>query len=137
MHVFIDTNILLSFYHYSDDELDLLHNVFADHEHGSATVHVTEQVKDEFVRNRDNKLRDALKKFNDSKINPQFPSFMKGYEEYEKLRDITKAANKLSKTILRKAQLSIDKESLPADQLIAGIVDGVLPRSSGHFKEAR
>ncbi len=121
MHVFVDTNILLSFYHYSSDELDALNDVFTDHEHGSATVYVTEQVKDEFVRNRDGKLKDALKKFNDSKFHPQFPSFMKGYEEYERLREIAAEAKELHKSILKKVNESIEKEGLPADKLIAKI----------------
>ncbi len=121
MHVFVDTNILLSFYHYSSDELDALNDVFADHEHGSATVYVTEQVMDEFVRNRDGKIKDALKKFNDSKIHPQFPSFMKGYEEYERLREISDEAKELHKSILRKVNESIAREDLPADKLIAKI----------------
>jgi predicted nucleic acid-binding protein len=121
MHVFIDTNIFLSFYHYSNDELDALHDVFTDHEHGSATVYVTEQVMDEFVRNRDSKIKDALKKFNDSKINPQFPSFMKGYKEYDQIRDLAKKVEKLSKAILKKVNDHIEKQTLPADKLIASI----------------
>lgn len=121
MHVFVDTNILLSFYHYSSDELDALNDVFADHEHGSATVYVTEQVKDEFVRNRDGKIKDAIKKFNDSKVHPQFPSFMKGYEEYERLREIAEEAKQLSKSILKKINDCIAKEKLPADKLISKI----------------
>lgn len=123
MHVFIDTNIFLSFYHYSNDELDALHDVFANHEHGSATVYVTEQVRDEFVRNRDNKIKDALKKFNDSKLNPQFPSFMKGYEEYEKIRELAKEVKKLNKEILKKVNKQISEEKLPADELIANIFE--------------
>jgi len=121
MHVFVDTNILLSFYHYSSDELDALNDVFTDHEHGSATVYITEQVKDEFVRNRDGKIKDALKKFNDSKMHPQFPSFMKGYDEYERLREIANEAKNLSKSILKKINNKIAKEQLPADKLILKI----------------
>lgn len=123
MHVFIDTNIFLSFYHYSNEELDTLHSVFTDHKHGSATVYVTEQVRDEFVRNRDNKIKDALKKFNDSKINTQFPFFMKGYEEYTQIRDLAKKVEKLNKEILKKVNDHIDKQTLPADKLIASIFD--------------
>lgn len=121
MHVFVDTNILLSFYHYSSDELDALNDVFANHEHGSATVYVTEQVKDEFVRNRDGKIKDALKKFKDSKIHLQFPSFMKGYEEYGRLREIADEAKSLSKSILEKVNEAIENEKLRADELITSI----------------
>ena len=52
MHVFIDTNILLNFYHYTSDELDALNNVFASHNQGAANVYLTDQVCDEFKRNR-------------------------------------------------------------------------------------
>ena len=121
MHVFVDTNILLSFYHYSSDELDALNDVFANHEHGSATVYVTEQVKDVFVRNRDGKIEDALKKFKSSKIHPQFPSFMKGYEEYGRLREIAREAKELNRCILEKVNDAIEKEELRADELITSI----------------
>jgi len=63
MHVFIDTNILLSFFHFSNEELDSLNDVFASHKHGSATVHLTDQVRDEFRRNREVKIKDALGRF--------------------------------------------------------------------------
>lgn len=42
MHVFIDTNILLNFFHFTKDELDALNDVFASHEHGAAKVHLTQ-----------------------------------------------------------------------------------------------
>jgi predicted nucleic acid-binding protein len=71
MHVFIDTNILLNFFHFTKDEVDGLNDVFASHEYGSATVHLTEQVCDEFRRNRENKIKDALKKFKDVKFTAQ------------------------------------------------------------------
>ena len=86
MHVFIDTNILLNFFHFSKDELDALNNVFASHEQGAAKVHLTQQVCDEFRRNRENKIKDALKRFKESKFTVQLPSFMKGYEEYDSIR---------------------------------------------------
>ena len=76
MHVFIDTNILLNFFHFTKEEIDALSNVFASHEHGAATVHLTEHVCDEFLRNRENKIKDALKKFKDVKFVAQLPAFM-------------------------------------------------------------
>src|SRR5262245_16627741 len=63
MHVFIDTSILLNFYHFTSDDLDALNSVFVSHTQGTVTVHLTDQVRDEFNRNREAKLRDALKQF--------------------------------------------------------------------------
>jgi len=61
MHVFIDTNILLKFFHFTEDELDALTDVFASHEHGSAEVHLTEQVRCEFLRNRESKIKGRIR----------------------------------------------------------------------------
>ncbi|MGE0129660.1 MAG: PIN domain-containing protein [Blastocatellales bacterium] len=121
MHVFIDTNILLNFFHFSKDELDALNDVFASHEHGAATVHLTRQVCDEFKRNRENKIKDALKRFKDVKFSAQLPSFMKSYEEYESIRRLSHELQSLVKAISDKVDADIVGKRLLADRLIADI----------------
>lgn len=121
MHVFIDTNILLNFFHFSKDDLDALNNVFASHEHGAATVHLTQQVCDEFRRNRENKIKDALKRFKEVKFSAQLPSFMKGYEEYEGIRRISGELQILIKSITEKVDADILAKALLADKLISDI----------------
>jgi len=123
MHVFIDTNILLSFYHYAKDELDALNDVFASHEHGSATVHLTQQVKDEFTRNREGKIKDALNTFNTHNLTPKFPSFMKGYEEYGQLAELTKHAREKKAELIEKLNADISEYNLVADRLIQEIFE--------------
>jgi predicted nucleic acid-binding protein len=123
MHVFIDTNILLNFFHYSNDELDALNDVFASHDHGSATVHLTEQVRDEFKRNREAKIKDALKKFTETRFAPQFPSFMKGYEEYGDIRKLSGELKELQKSILEKIAEDVSNHNLVADRLIGEIFE--------------
>lgn len=121
MHVFIDTNILLNFFHFAKDELDALNNVFASHEHGAAKVHLTQQVCDEFKRNRENKIRDALKRFREVKFSAQLPSFMKGYEEYDTIRKLSTDLQSLVKTLAEKVDADIVAKRLLADRLIAEI----------------
>jgi len=121
MHVFIDTNILLNFFHFSKDELDALNNVFASHEHGAAKVHLTQQVCDEFRRNREAKIKDALKRFDAALLSPQLPSFMKGYDEYEKIRKLSAQLQKLTKEIKGKVDKDITDRRLLADRLIQDI----------------
>lgn len=123
MHVFIDTNILLNFFHYTNDELDALNDVFATHEHGSATVHLTEQVYNEFIRNRENKIKDALKRFKDVKFFLQFPSFMNGYEEYGEIRALSEKLKELHASILDKITNDIENYTLAADRLIGDILE--------------
>ena len=121
MHVFIDTNILLNFFHFSKDQLDALNNVFSSHENGAATVHLTRQVCDEFRRNRENKIKDALKRFKDGKFSAQLPSFMKGYGEYEDIRRLSTELQVLVKSITEKVDADILAKALLADKLISGI----------------
>jgi len=121
VQVFIDTNILLNFFHYTKEELDSLNNVFASHEHGSAKVYLTQQVCDEFMRNRETKIKDALKRFNQTSFAPVFPSFMKGYEEYESIRGLNAQIQKKQKAILKKVNVDIAKKNLVADRLIGDI----------------
>lgn len=122
MHVFIDTNIFLNFFHFTKEELDALNNVFASHEHGAATVHLTQQVVDEFRRNREGKIQDALKRFSEAKFNIQLPSFMKAYDEYEDIRGLAKTLQEKTNAILTKANDDISKKALLADQLIKDII---------------
>lgn len=121
MHVFIDTNILLSFYHYAQDELDALNDVFASHKHGSAEVHLTRQVRDEYLRNREGKIKDALNTFNSHNLAPKFPLFMKGYEEYAELKRLTQKASDVKATLLKRLGEDIIGQNLVADKLIKGI----------------
>jgi predicted nucleic acid-binding protein len=121
MHVFIDTNILLNFFHFSKDELDALNDVFTSHEHGAATVHLTQQVCDEFKRNRENRIKDALKRFKENKLSPQLPSFMKSYEEYSGIRRLTAELQSLVKIIMEKVDSDIVAKRLMADNLVSDI----------------
>lgn len=121
MHVFIDTNILLNFFHFTKEEIDALGNVFASHEHGAATVHLTEQVCDEFFRNRENKIKDALKKFKDVKFAAQLPAFMKQYEEYEQIKQKSAELQELAKAISQKVDSDVVDNSLLTDTLIKDI----------------
>jgi predicted nucleic acid-binding protein len=121
MHVFIDTNILLNFFHFTKEDIDALSNVFASHEHGAATVHLTEQVCDEFLRNRENKIKDALKKFKDVKFSAQLPAFMKQYEEYELIQQKSVELQELAKVISQKVDVDVIENGLLTDTLIKDI----------------
>lgn len=117
MHVFIDTNIFLNFYHFTSDDLDALNSVFVSHKEGSTHVHLTDQVCNEFRRNREGKLRDALKQFRTFNLSAQLPYFMKTYEEYATLQDLGKKFKKHAKAISDKADTDILAMNLPADHL--------------------
>ena len=137
INVFIDTNILLNFFHFSQDDIDALYNVFAPHEHGSAKVYLTEQVCDEFRRNRELRINDALKRFQQTDLSVQLPSFMKGYGEFNEIKEISNELQTKSKAILENVHKDISEHKLLADKLINEIFRrGVIETTDEIYNEA-
>lgn len=139
MHVFIDTNILLNFFHFTKEEIDALSNIFASHENGAANVHLTEQVCDEFLRNREAKIKDALKKFKDVKFAAQLPAFMKQYEEYDQIRQKSAELQELTKSIATKVDADVVNNGLITDVLIKDVFEksNPIPTSQELFTKAQ
>ena len=73
MFVFIDTNVLLSFYRFTSDDLDELRKLTEAIKVGAITFALPEQVKQEFWRNRESKIAEALTRLREQKLNLQFP----------------------------------------------------------------
>lgn len=110
LHLFIDTNIFLNLYHYSDDDLEELRKIIVLLENNRLVLYTTTQLWDEFRRNRDEKLKEALESIKKIITSTQFPNICKTYDEYadikRALRDFHTAkdilANKLLEDILEK-----------------------------------
>lgn len=118
IHLFIDTNVYLKFYHYSNDDLEELNKLQVLLDNNKLELHLPEQVINEFQRNRDTKLADALKTFNSSKLDIQFPQFCKGYKEFESLKKLIRDFNHEKQTLLKNIMLAIENENLKADKII-------------------
>ncbi|WP_336127892.1 PIN domain-containing protein [Mesoflavibacter sp. CH_XMU1422-2] len=118
IHLFIDTNVYLKFYHFSNDDLEELNKLMVLMDNDQLELHLPQQIVDEFNRNRDTKLADALKTFNQSKLNTQFPQFCKGYKEYETLKKLIKDYDREKQSLLKNLMLKIETHTLRADKLI-------------------
>ncbi len=119
MNLFIDTNVFLSFFHLSNDDLEELHKLTVLLEKNSITLWLTEQVKDEFLRNRENKISEAVKKLSEQRSKPQFPQICKDYEEYPAIRELQKEYDQKLSSLIRKVNEDISEKTLKADQKIA------------------
>ncbi|HVE89388.1 MAG TPA: PIN domain-containing protein [Burkholderiaceae bacterium] len=123
MHLFIDTNIYLSFLHYTSDELEELKKLPAVIRQKKVTLHLPEQVVDEFYRNRESKVADALKRLREQRLNPQLPQFCKEYSESNRLRDAQKAYDRAHSDLLRKVTEDALARNLRADAAIRELFD--------------
>jgi rRNA-processing protein FCF1 len=61
--LFVDTNVFLSFYDFTDDDLESLSKLNSLLKERHIRLFVTNQVKDEFYRNRENKIKSCLESF--------------------------------------------------------------------------
>lgn len=123
INLFIDTNVYLKFYHYSNVDLEELNKLIVLLDNDKLELFLTEQVENEFDRNRDAKLADALRTFNQSKLNNQFPQFCKGYKEFEKLKELIKEYEKEKQSLLRNIIHEIETNSLRADKIIDNLFE--------------
>lgn len=118
MNVFIDTNIFLSFYHLTNDDLEELRKLKVLLEKGGVVLHLPNQTVDEYWRNRENKIAAALKSLKDQKLNLQFPALCKDYTEYASLRDLQKDFERQHSSLIYQISKDIENNSLKADVVI-------------------
>lgn len=123
MHLFIDTNLYLAFYHLTSEDLEELNKLAVLVEQKQLTLYVTDQVKQEFTRNRERIVADALKRLREQHLNLQFPQICNDYPEYAKLRDQQKLYEKDHSALIEKLKSDIAANSLKADKTIASLFD--------------
>jgi len=124
MHLYIDANIFLDFFHLTSTDIEELRKLIALIEEDKITLYLPEQTCEEISRNREAKISDALEKFkkDTSAFRVNFPAFTKSYDEYEEIRSLLKEANKKHSALYGKALETIEKNELDADQLISDLI---------------
>lgn len=118
MQLFIDTNILLSFYHFTNDDLEELRKLIVLLREKQVTLYVTGQLQDEFERNRDSKISDALKRLTDQRLNLEFPQLCRDYQEYDELRRLQKEYERQHASLLQNLKADIENNNLKADSIL-------------------
>lgn len=115
INLFIDANIWLSLYHFTSDDLEQFKKL-KDYLGRGIRLFVPEQIKNEVLRNRENKIKDALDKF--EKIDFQFPAYSKHYGEYEAFREKLDVLKALHKEWLKQIRQDVADQTLPADLVL-------------------
>lgn len=118
MNLFVDANIFLDFYHFSDDDLNELRKLVDLMTKGKITLVVTTQIIDEVQRNRDNRVADAYNRFKDSKTDISLPQICKSYPEYNKIKASLRELKRLNSDLDSKLTRDIRERTLKADETI-------------------
>lgn len=114
-NLFLDANIWLSLFHFSSDDLEKFKNL-KSLIGTEIQLYVTEQVYDEVYRNRENKIKDALDKF--EKFDISFPVFLKNYDEFSEFQAKFVELKKSHKEWIQKAKEDIINQDTPADLVL-------------------
>lgn len=118
MKLFLDTNVYLSFYHYTSNDLDELNKLVVLIKADSCLLYTTTQLLDEFKRNREGKIFEALKNYKSPKLAPEFPRFCQDYPEFAEMQDLQKRFAKAHDEILKKIYSDVKASNLKADKVI-------------------
>ena len=126
INLFIDSNIWLSLYYFTSDDLTQFSKL-KDYIGNSVKLFIPQQVCDEVLRNRETKIQDAFISFKLEKI--QFPAFCKEYPEYEQFSKDYADLSWRYKQWKQKIDEDVKNRSLPADQLIESLfsIAGIIP----------
>ena len=115
MKIFLDTNVYLSFYHYTSNDLDELNKLAVLIKADSCVLYTTTQLLDEFKRNREGKIFEALKNFKPPKLALEFPRFCQDYHEFAEMQGLQKSFAKAHDAILKKIDTEVKASNLKAD----------------------
>ncbi len=121
MNLFIDTNIFLDFYHFSDEDLDKLTDLKNLIAADKITLLSSEQVENEFYRNREKEIQKTLHHLQKKDFDISLPKICEGYEETKQIRKLISECGQNRKKLLENLQNDIANNSLKADVLIKDI----------------
>jgi predicted nucleic acid-binding protein len=121
MQLFIDTNILLSFYSLNQDDLAELNKIINAIEKQQITLLLTDQIINEFYRNREQRIDGAIKSFRTQTFSTQFPQLCEDYPEIDTLREALKHHEQTHAALVTKILVDIKAKTLKADHIIQSL----------------
>ena len=123
LHLFVDTNIFLSLYAYTDDNIEELKKLIALIKQGELKIYVSSMVNQEFHRNRDKKIQESLGNFEKYSTSLSVPRFMEHHEEVKELQNLLKDVRAKHSALIEKSRAEIASLSLAADKLFSELTD--------------
>lgn len=121
INLYIDTNAYLTFYHLTRQDLNELEKLelLTDEKSGKIKLHLPDQTREEFQRNRETKIVDGLKKLSEAKLSSPFPLMCKSYHAYSKMQNAIKHYEKSKFILLENLKHDALNNNLAADKIIS------------------
>jgi predicted nucleic-acid-binding protein len=123
IHLFVDTNILLNFYHFADDGLEQLEQLTAMISDAGICLHLPHQVINELARNREAKLKAANDQFIKESLPSAVPRHMQQYAQCAEYVAAIDQAKKLRSQLVSLTLADASNETLASDGLIRAVFE--------------
>jgi hypothetical protein len=142
MNLFLDSNIWLSFYFYSREEIEAFWKLADLMEEGWVTLFLPQQVRDEVRRNRDRVVANALEPLTAVETTLEIPRLGEEHEEAEALRRALLEYRQARARLLDRILEDYGRRDLPADRFIdrlfgaarpVPVTDDVLARARARY----
>ena len=127
MRVFVDTNVLLNLYHLSGPDLDEVEKILKLEQNGQIELLLPQQVADEFWRNRERVIRDALDTFAKTKAQAFLPNIVRVNSKSGELKKAVDLVNSLAKALRQETEQAIQDQKLAADKLVESLLEKCKP----------
>lgn len=139
LHLFIDTNVYLSFFHFAKDDLEELRKLTPLISRNEVQLYLPNQVIAEFWRNRDNRIADLLKRVRESEPRISYPRPFHDFVEHVELRALGFQVETLHTSMMRKAEEAAKARTFPADTVIQELFGRatVISVNEDHIARAR
>jgi predicted nucleic acid-binding protein len=124
LHFFIDTNVLLSFYSFTQDDLTRLEQLAAHVEKGTFVILTTSHVENEFTRNREKKIAESRKEIKSQRLDMNLPRLCDPYEQTKELRRLAAEYSQVHAALVAQIDEDAHTRVLRADQLIGRFFSG-------------
>ena len=119
--LFLDSNIFLSFYSFTSEDLEQLKKLIDLVNGGEVKIFLTDQVLNEFRKNREIVIAGAYKQFEESNVSLKMPLMCKEYPEYEKITKLQRLIDKFKSELKEKLLTAMGKSRLKADVVIESL----------------
>lgn len=118
MHIFIDANILVSFFEIKPGSLSELEKLISVINLGKATLWLPEQTKREFWRNREKNIKKSIQDFEQWQSLGNAPLLIRENPQFAELSKKAKEVDEIKRNIAKAIKSEIDQQNTYADKII-------------------
>jgi hypothetical protein len=137
--LFIDANIYLSLYRFSNTDLDELRKLIDAASTGAVSLLKNDLLEEEFERSRETVLQHAIRRFREEKFPYSAPAFASEFSESLEIQASAKALNQKKRDLANKIEELAIQRGLYADEVVGDLfaVAKSTPIDDSVFKAAR